>query len=98
MFTLFEELKRYKVNVTVLETTPTDTPIVSELGFAAEKMPMKLITTEQCVAETLAAFNKNRPIILPGRKFRIMSKLVPPSVMRKMNGKMLAEGNGIRWK
>lgn len=94
---LHEELKRYSVNVTVLETTPTDTPIVQDLGFSADKMPMKLIPTEQCVNETLIAFKKNRPIVLPGRKFRIMSRLVPSSVMRKMNGKMLAEGNGIDW-
>ena len=85
------------MNVTVLETTPTDTPIVQDLGFSADKMPMKLIPTEQCVNETLIAFKKNRPIVLPGRKFRIMSRLVPSSVMRKMNGKMLAEGNGIDW-
>lgn len=94
---LHTELKRYGVNLTVLETTPTDTPIVPELGFNAEKMPMKPISTEQCVKETLIAFKKNRPIVLPGRKFRIMSKLVPSSFMRKMNGKMLAEGNEIKW-
>lgn len=94
---LHEELKRHRVNVTVLETTPTNTPIVPDLGFSADKMPMKPITTEQCVNETLIAFKKNRPIVLPGRKFRIMSKLVPSSLMRKMNGKMLAEGNGIDW-
>lgn len=94
---LHEELKRYRVNVTVLETTPTDTPIVPDLGFRADKMPMKPITTEQCVEETLAAFKRNRPIVLPGHKFRIMNKLVPSSWMRKTNGKMLAEGNGINW-
>ena len=95
---LHEELKRYKVNVTVLETTPTETPIVSELGFSADKMPMKLISTEQCVKETLIAFNKKKALILPSWKFRIMNKLTPSSIMRKMNGKMLAEGNGLDWK
>ncbi|MCG8700742.1 MAG: hypothetical protein MI922_22000, partial [Bacteroidales bacterium] len=94
---LHDELKRYKVNVTVLETTPTETPIVSELGFEPGKMPMKPITTEQCVKETLVAFNKNQSIILPGRKFRILNKMTPSSLMRKMNGKMLADGNGIQW-
>ena len=95
---LHEELKRYGVNVSVLETTPTDTPIVQDLGFRAEKMPLKLLTTRQCVAETLAAFKNNRPLVLPGRKFRIMNTLLPPSLLRKMNGKMLAEGNGISWR
>ncbi len=94
---LHVELNRYRVNVIVLETTPTDTPIVPELGFRADKMPMKPITTRQCVSETLNAFKKNQPLVLPGRKFRIMVKLVPSSMMRKMNGKMLAEGNGISW-
>lgn len=95
---LHVELKRYNINVTVLETTPTDTSLVSELGFDADKMPMKPISTEQCVKETLIAFNKNQSIILPGSKFRILSNLIPTSFMRKMNGKMLAEGNGIPWK
>lgn len=94
---LHEELKRYKVNVSVLETTPTDTPLVADLGFSADKMPMRPITTKQCVQETLAALKTNRSIVLPGLKFRIINKLVPSSLMRRMNGKMLAEGNGINW-
>lgn len=94
---IHEELKRYNVNVSVLETTPTDTPIVPHLGFSADKMPMKLITVKRCVEETLTTFNKNQPIVLPGFKFRIMNALVSSSFMRKMNGKMLAEGNGIDW-
>ncbi|SMO38000.1 SDR family NAD(P)-dependent oxidoreductase [Gracilimonas mengyeensis] len=92
---LHEELRRYKVNVTVLETTPTDTPIVPALGFEADKMPLNPINTKQCVKETLSAFQKNQPLVLPGRKFRILSALTPSSLMRKMNGKMLAKGNGI---
>ena len=94
---LHVELKRYNVNVTVLEASPTDTPIVPELGFDSAKMPMSILTTAQCVNETLMAFTKKRPIIIPGRKFRLMNKLVPDSFIRKMNGKMLAEGNGISW-
>lgn len=91
------ELKRHGVYLTVLETTPTNTPLVTKLGFNPDRMPINPISTEQCVEETLSAFRKNRPIILPGRFFRILTKLVPPSYMRKRNGRMLADGNQIKW-
>ncbi len=95
---LHDELKRYGVRVTVLIPSPTDTPIVEHLGFRPEKMPMKPISVEQCVEETLIAFKKNRPSIIPGRMYRMMNTLVPDFLSRKMFGKMLAEGNGIELK
>ena len=95
---LHEELKRHGVRVTVLIPSPTDTPIVEQLGFQPEKMPMKPISVEQCVVETLIAHKKNRPSIIPGRLYRLMDALTPDALARKMFGKLLAEGNGIRWR
>ncbi len=95
---LHEEFKRYNVKLTVLETTPTVTPIVAELGFDEESMPLKPITVEKCVTVTLRALEKNKPIAFPGSKFKILNKIMPPKLVRSMNGKMLAKGNGIQWK
>ncbi|RED95257.1 SDR family NAD(P)-dependent oxidoreductase [Marinoscillum furvescens] len=92
---LHEELKRYQVDVTVLITSPTETPIVKELGFQPEKMPSKPISTTQCVEETLAALMKNKTTIIPGRLYRTMNALIPKRVSRKLFAKMLAEGNNI---
>ncbi|UII32042.1 SDR family NAD(P)-dependent oxidoreductase [Fulvivirga ulvae] len=95
---LHTELKRYGVHVTVLVPSPTDTPVVAHLGFSAEKMPMKLLSVEQCVREALHALEKNRPSIIPGFMYRLMDAIVPSSLSRKMFAKMLAEGNGIKLK
>lgn len=95
---LHEEFKRYGVNLTVLIPSPTDTPIMEELGFQLEDMPMKPISVEQCVKEAIIAFKKNRPSIIPGRMYRVMNTLTPDSMSRKMFGNMLAKGNGIKVK
>ncbi len=92
---LHEELKRYGVHLTVLITSPTETPIVSHLGFDAKKMPAPPLKVQQAISETLKALEKNRPSIIPGRLYRMMNRLVSGSFSRKMFGKMLAEGNGI---
>lgn len=83
------------VGITVLVTSPTETPIIPRLGFTARNLPLKPISTEQCVRETLAALRKGRPTVVPGRKFRIMNALVPESLNRRMMGSILRTSNGI---
>lgn len=92
---LHYEFKEFGMNITVLITTPTDTPIVPLLGFDKETMPMKPITVEQCVSEALMALSKNRISVMPGLKFRIASALVPESVSRKMTGDLMKKNNNI---
>ena len=82
------EFQKLGLNMTVLLPGPTDTPGVTAEGF---DMPMKLMSVEQCVAEGLAALNANRATHIAGRMNRIMSALIPRSVMRKMMGTMLAK-------
>ena len=89
------ELRRYNVNVTVLVTSPTKTPVLPKLGFSENNMPMRPILVKQCVDESLRALTKNKPTIIPGRKFRIINRLVPPSLSRKMMGKLLMDNNKI---
>ncbi|WP_258097241.1 SDR family NAD(P)-dependent oxidoreductase [Marinoscillum pacificum] len=94
---LHEELKRYGVYLTVMITSPTKTPIVSHLGFNENKMPAPPLSTAQAVTETLTALRKNKSTIIPGRLYRIMNAIVPSSISRRMFGKMLAEGNNIKY-
>jgi uncharacterized protein len=85
------EFQKLGLNMTVLLPGPTDTPGVTAAGFDADSMPMKLMSVEQCVAEGLAALNVNRATHIAGRMNRIMTALIPRSVMRKMMGMMLAK-------
>lgn len=89
------EFKEFGISITVLITTPTDTPIVPLLGFNKEAMPMKPITVEQCVEEALKALKENRVSVMPGLKFRIANALVPESFSRKMTGDLMKKNNKI---
>jgi short-subunit dehydrogenase len=92
---LHYEFDERNLHITVLITSPTVTPILSKLGFDEKTAPMKPISVKQCVEEALLALSKNRPFIMPGRKYRIMNALVPGSVLRNATGKMMKKNNGI---
>jgi short-subunit dehydrogenase len=84
--TLNFELKKDHVHVTVLLPGPTYTPLAERMGFDARSTPL---TVEQTVSEGLAALSANRPSHLSGALFRIISRLMPRSLFRQMNGTML---------
>ena len=86
---LHYEFKELGLNITVLITTPTDTPIVPLLGFDKDTMPMEPIPVQQCVYEALTALRANRVSVMPGLKFRIANKLVPESISRKVTGDLI---------
>ena len=92
---LHSELKEFGLHVTVLVTTPTETPVFYKLGFTKKNTPVQPISIEQCVTEALWAFSKNKITVLPGLKFRIMTALTPDSLTRDMSGKMIKKNNGI---
>lgn len=92
---LHAELKGLGIHVTVLITSPTDTPILDKLGFTRENSPMKPISVEQCVDESLRALSRNQITIIPGRIYRIMNALMPGSIARKMVGDTLKRNNKI---
>jgi short-subunit dehydrogenase len=87
--TLNVEFKKHRVNVTVLLPSPTETPLFDKIGLDANSMPLKPMTVEQCVSEGLAALNANRPSHLTGAIYRIINSLIPRSLFREMNGKMI---------
>ena len=89
------ELKDKGVNVTVLVTPPTQTAVLGELGFTDENIPVAPIPVKQCVVQALKALRKNKPSILPGRKFRMMNSLVPPGLNRQVMGDMMKKFNNI---
>jgi len=92
---LHTEFREFGIHITVLITTPTDTPIVPQLGFNKNTMPMKPLTVAQCVKEALLAFSANRVTVMPGLKFRITNALIPASISRKITGDLMKKNNKI---
>lgn len=93
---LHTELEGSGVHLTVMITSPTETPVLPLLGFTKENLPMRPISVKQCVRESLRALAENRRTVLPGRKFRIMNGLIPASFSRKMMARMLKQNNNIQ--
>ena len=87
--TLNFELKKHHVNVTVLLPSPTQTPLFDKIGLDTNSTPLKPMTVEQCVSVGIAALSANRPSHLTGSIYRIMNSLMPRSLFREMNGRML---------
>lgn len=88
---LHVELKRHGIQVMTLVVPPTDTAIIEKFGLDPSTMPMKPMSTTQCVSEALRAFRRKNSLSLPGRINRIMSAVVPTSIMRVMMGKMIEQ-------
>lgn len=92
---LHTEFREYGLHITVLVTSPTETPILGKLGFNKHNMPMKPVPAAQCVKEALQALSDNAITVLPGFRYRLMHALIPGSVARKMTGKIMKRNNGI---
>ena len=86
---LHVELEEHGINVTVLTPGPTNTPLLFKLFDDPSATPMKPMSTEQCVSEGLAALQNNRATCVPGLVNRIMNKIVPALMTRKLAAKML---------
>ncbi|WP_339793364.1 SDR family NAD(P)-dependent oxidoreductase [uncultured Imperialibacter sp.] len=89
------ELKATGIHITVLVTSPTETPVLPLLGFTKDNLPMKPLSVQQCVSEALEALRKNRPSVLPGLKYRMMNTVVPASFSRAMMAKVFKKNNNI---
>lgn len=92
---LHTELKEFGIHVTVLITSPTDTPVFGKLGFTKQNTPVQPISAQQCVHEALVALSQNKVTVLPGLKFRIMHALAPGSLLREMTAKIMKKNNNI---
>jgi uncharacterized protein len=90
---LHVEFERLGLGLTVLVVSPTDTPIIDKMGFARSAMPLKPMPAERCVREALAALGANRASIMPGRLYRIMNRLMPASLSRRMTATMMLKSS-----
>jgi short-subunit dehydrogenase len=89
---LHHELAAAGVDVTVMLPGAVDTPVIDALGLSRATLPMRPLPAEAAVRETVIAFLKHRPLHIPGRLTRIMSRLMPRSLSVRMNGRMLGQG------
>src|SRR5690606_30705342 len=92
---LHSELRRSGVGISVLIVTPTDTPLVEQMGLGGTAMPMKPMPVAQCARARREGLNRNRMLILPGLLFRIMNRLVPHGLVRTMTGNMMRKSTNF---
>jgi uncharacterized protein len=86
---LHVEFQKTGVHVTVLSPGATDTPMIATSGFDPDSMPLKPMSTKQCVAEGLTALDSNRATHIPGYLNRIMAAAMPRSLATRMYGSMM---------
>lgn len=89
---LHVELGPLGIQTTVVIPGPTDTPVIDKFGLDREQLPMQPMPVEQCVREGLRALQAGRATILTGRVNRILSRVVPAGIRRRINGRMLSAG------
>jgi short-subunit dehydrogenase len=87
---LHNELQKVGVHVTVLLPGATDTPLLAASGFDLPAF-LKPMSTEQCVAEGLAALSANRATHIAGRMNRMLAALMPRRLATRMYGSMSAQ-------
>jgi short-subunit dehydrogenase len=87
---LHGELQKVGVHVTVLLPGATDTPLLAASGFERPSI-LKPMSTEQCVAEGLAALSANRATHIAGRMNRMLAALMPRRLASGMYGGMSAQ-------
>jgi Short-chain dehydrogenases of various substrate specificities len=90
------EFEKLGIHTTVVLPGGVDTPVISKIGINPKTMPIKPISVEQCVNESLVALSRNQPTLVPGRMFRAMAALTPRAVMTRIFGSMLAKAVAAR--
>jgi short-subunit dehydrogenase len=88
---LHHELASAGVDVTVLLPGNVDTPIIDAFGLDRSSLPVRPQSAGSAVQESVAAFLKRRPMHIPGRRMRMMTRLLPRSLSVRMNGRMLGQ-------
>ena len=87
---LHGELQKVGVHVTVLLPGATDTPLLAASGFDLPTI-LKPMSTEQCVAEGLAALNAHRATHIAGRMNRMLARVIPRRLATRMYGSLSAQ-------
>ena len=86
---LHVEFARHGIRVMTLVVPPTDTAIIAKFGLDPSAMPMKPMSTRQCVAEAPRSFRKGRSTSLPGALNRSLNGIIPASMKRSMMARMI---------
>ena len=89
---LHHELGERGVRTTVVIPGPTDTPVIDHFGLDRASLPMAPMTVERCVDEGLRALQAGRATHLTGRLNRVLLRLLPAAVLRRVNARMLSSG------
>jgi uncharacterized protein len=84
------------IHLTVLTPGLIDTPVLEKLGVKRETLPVKPLPVDQFVREGLQALSANKMEAIPGRLFRIMNRLIPTRVSRRMTGERLKAASGAK--
>jgi short-subunit dehydrogenase len=82
------EFQKKGVHVTVLLPGATDTPMLAASGLSSNKLPVKPMSTKQCVAEGLAALSANHTTHIAGSLNRVMAALMPRPLAIRMYGSL----------
>ena len=88
---LHYELASAGVDVTVLLPGNVDTPIIDAFGLDRATLPIRPQPADTAVRESVAAFLNGKPLHIPGRMMRVMTRLVTRSRSVRMNGRMLGQ-------
>jgi uncharacterized protein len=88
---LHYELAPAGVDVMVLLPGNVDTPIIDAFGVDRTRMPIHPMPAEAAVRETVSAFLHRRPMHIPGRMMRMLTRLLPRARSVQINGRLLAQ-------
>jgi short-subunit dehydrogenase len=89
---LHHELAEHGVRTTVVIPGPTDTPVIDHFGIDRASLPMQPMSVEQCVDEGLQALKAGRATHLTGWVNRVLLRLLPTALTRRLNARMLSAG------
>jgi len=82
------ELQKKGVHVTVLLPGATDTSMLAASGISPDSLPVKPMSTKQCVAEGLAALSANRATHIAGGLNRFVAAVTPRPLAIRMYGSL----------
>jgi short-subunit dehydrogenase len=91
---LHHELASAGVDVTVMLPGNVDTPIIDAFGLDRGKLPISPLPAHTAVRETARALAKHRPLHIPDRRLRLMTRLIPRNQSIRLNGRMLGQAAG----
>ena len=88
---LHYELAPAGIEVMVMLPGNVDTPIIERFGLERSDLPIRPQPASAAVRETVSAFLRGRPMHIPGRLMRVMTRVLPRKRSVRLNGRMLGQ-------